>query len=135
MTVVVSDTSPLNYLVMSGEIEILHRLYDKVLIPSEVLAELEDSGTPSEVLQWVRARPDWIEVRRVDIHGDETDLNQLDDGERRRFFWRSRGPTSCCSSMMPRAAQKLTGGIFRTPERSVCSELPPHVGSWIFQRH
>ncbi len=67
MTVVVSDTSPLNYLVMIGEITILHRLYDKVLIPFEVLAELEDSGAPPQVLQWVRARPDWLEVRKVDI--------------------------------------------------------------------
>jgi len=82
MTVVVSDTSPLNYLVMIGEVEILQRLYDRVLIPFEVLAELEDSGTPSQVLQWVRARPGWLEVRKVDIHHDETALNQLDDGER-----------------------------------------------------
>ena len=82
MTVVVSDTSSLNYLVMIGEIAILPRLYDKVLIPSEVLAELEDSGTPSEVLQWVRSRPDWLEVRRVDIHDGGTVLNQLDEGER-----------------------------------------------------
>jgi predicted nucleic acid-binding protein len=82
MTVVVSDTSPLNYLVMIGEIAILHRLYDKVLVPAEVLAELQNDGAPSEVLQWVRSQPDWIEVRRVDIHRDETALNQLGEGER-----------------------------------------------------
>jgi predicted nucleic acid-binding protein len=81
MTVVVSDTSPLNYLVMIGEVAILHRLYDRVLVPAEVLAELQDSGAPSEVLQWVRAQPDWLEVRRVDIHHDETALNQLGEGE------------------------------------------------------
>jgi predicted nucleic acid-binding protein len=50
MTVVVSDSSPLNYLVMIGEVAILHRLYDRVLVPAEVLAELQDSGAPSEVL-------------------------------------------------------------------------------------
>ena len=82
MTVVVSDTSPLNYLVMIGEIAILHRLYDRVLIPSEVLAELEDGGTPSEVLLWVRSQPDWLEVRSVDIHHEDAALNQLDEGER-----------------------------------------------------
>jgi len=82
MTVVVADTSPLNYLVTIGEIAVLHRLYDKVLIPSEVLAELEDSGAPSEVRQWIRSRPDWIEVRRVDIHYDDSALNRLDEGER-----------------------------------------------------
>jgi predicted nucleic acid-binding protein len=82
MTVVVSDTSPLNYLVMIGEITILHRLYDKVVVPFEVLTELEDDGAPAEVLQWVRSQPDWLEVRRVDIHHGETALNQLDKGER-----------------------------------------------------
>jgi predicted nucleic acid-binding protein len=82
MTVDVSDTSPLNYLVMIGEIAILHRLYDKVLVPAEVLAELQDSGAPSEVLQWVRSRPDWLDVRRVDFRHDETALSQLDAGER-----------------------------------------------------
>ena len=92
MTVVVSDTSPLNYLVMIGEIGILHRLYDKVLIPSEVLAELADSGTPSEVLLWVRSQPDWLEVRRVDIHHDDTALNQLDEGERAAILLAQQEP-------------------------------------------
>jgi predicted nucleic acid-binding protein len=81
MTVVVSDTSPIHNQVMIGEIAILHRLFDKVLIPSEVFAELEDRGAPAEVLQWVRSRPDWLDVRRVDIHHDDPSLNQLDDGE------------------------------------------------------
>jgi predicted nucleic acid-binding protein len=75
MTAVVSDTSPLNYLVMIGEIATLHRLYDRVLVPAEVLAELQDDGAPSEVLQWVRSQPDWLEVRRVDVPHDETVLN------------------------------------------------------------
>jgi predicted nucleic acid-binding protein len=82
MTVVVSDTSPLNYLVMIGEVEILHRLYDRVLIPDEVLAELEDPGAPPEVLQWLRARPGWLEVRRVDVRRGDAMLDQLDEGER-----------------------------------------------------
>jgi len=82
MTAVVSDTSPLNYLVMIGEIATLHRLYDRVLVPAEVLAELQDDGAPSEVLQWVRSQPDWLEVRRVGIRHDEAALNRLDKGER-----------------------------------------------------
>jgi predicted nucleic acid-binding protein len=38
MTVVVADTSPLNYLVLIRQIEVLSRFYGEVLIPSEVLA-------------------------------------------------------------------------------------------------
>jgi predicted nucleic acid-binding protein len=92
MTVVVSDTSPLNYLVMIGEIAILHRLYDRVLIPSEVLAELEHGGTPSEVLLWVRSQPDWLEVRSVDIDHDDAALNQLDEGERAAILLAQQEP-------------------------------------------
>jgi hypothetical protein len=44
--IVVADTSPLNYLVLIGEIELLAALYQKVLIPEEVLRELQRTGTP-----------------------------------------------------------------------------------------
>ena len=40
MTVVVADTSPLNYLVLIGELAILPSLYGQVVMPPEVLAEL-----------------------------------------------------------------------------------------------
>ena len=46
MTVVIADTSPVNYLVLIGEIAILPRLYGQVLIPPEVLAELSDADAP-----------------------------------------------------------------------------------------
>ena len=49
MTVVVADTSPLSYLVLIGQIEVLHRLYGKVFVPPEVLAELASSGAPPQV--------------------------------------------------------------------------------------
>jgi len=45
MTVVIADTSPLNYLVLIGQIELLRRLYGKVLIPTEVLAEHRQGRT------------------------------------------------------------------------------------------
>lgn len=46
MKVVVADTSPLNYLVLIGQVDVLRRLYGKVLIPPEVLDELNNSGAP-----------------------------------------------------------------------------------------
>ena len=47
MTVVVSDTSPLNYLVLIGEIDLLRAIYGRVVIPDAVLLELRDAGSPS----------------------------------------------------------------------------------------
>ena len=50
MTVVIGDASPINYLLLIGEITILPRLYGQVLIPPEVLAELSDADAPPKVL-------------------------------------------------------------------------------------
>jgi len=56
MTVVIADTSPLNYLVLIGQIEILRRLYGKVVVPAEVLLELDAPGAPVQVFNWARHR-------------------------------------------------------------------------------
>jgi predicted nucleic acid-binding protein len=82
MTVVIADTSPLNYLLLIGEIAILPSLYGQVFIPPEVLAELCDAGAPPEVLKWVRLQPAWLQVRQVRIAHDDPALRQLDPGER-----------------------------------------------------
>jgi len=39
MTVVIADTSPINYLVLIDEVGILPRLYHRIVIPEEVFAE------------------------------------------------------------------------------------------------
>jgi predicted nucleic acid-binding protein len=43
--IVVADTSPLNYLILIDEIELLPDLFEKVLLPSAVLQELKHSHT------------------------------------------------------------------------------------------
>jgi predicted nucleic acid-binding protein len=40
MIVVVSDTSPLHYLVLVEQVEVLPRLFDEVLVPPAVLREM-----------------------------------------------------------------------------------------------
>ena len=39
--IVISDTSPLNYLVLIGQAEIVHELYDRVIIPQAVYTAAE----------------------------------------------------------------------------------------------
>jgi predicted nucleic acid-binding protein len=63
MTIVVSDTSPLNYLLLCGAVDVLPRLFGKVTIPGAVLAELNSADAPSIVRAWTGALPAWIEVR------------------------------------------------------------------------
>jgi predicted nucleic acid-binding protein len=79
--IVVADTSPLNYLVLKGEIELLPALYLKVLIPQEVHRELQQPGTPPAVRAWALSLPAWCEVRSIASVPDAA-LEELDPGER-----------------------------------------------------
>ena len=65
MTVVVADSSPLNYLVLIGSIDVLHRLYASIFVPQQVVVELTDPAAPREVGNWARTLPDWVEVRSI----------------------------------------------------------------------
>jgi predicted nucleic acid-binding protein len=61
--IVVSDTSPLNYLVLIGEIDILPPLFGRVLAPPEVLRELQHPQAPAPVRDWAKRPPPWLELR------------------------------------------------------------------------
>jgi predicted nucleic acid-binding protein len=78
---VVSNTSPLNYLVLIGEIEILPTLHHHVVIPVAVSEELHDPATLDAVRGWIENPPGWIEIRRPKHLPDER-LGELGRGER-----------------------------------------------------
>jgi predicted nucleic acid-binding protein len=61
--IVVADTSPINYLVLIGHIEILPHFYGRILIPPSVWEELQDRNTPDSVRKWVAQGPAWLEMR------------------------------------------------------------------------
>ncbi len=63
MSVVVSDTSPLHYLILCGAETILPRLFLKVVIPPMVFSEMQQPNTPLPVLEWARALPEWVAVQ------------------------------------------------------------------------
>jgi predicted nucleic acid-binding protein len=79
--VVVADTSPLNYLVLIGEAEVLPRLYGEVVIPQAVLLELQHTAAPRAAADWIAAPPPWLIVDRtrppISSLGED-----LDPGER-----------------------------------------------------
>ena len=66
--IVVSNTSPLNYLVLIDAQDVLPALYKRVLIPSEVGDELRAPGTPEKVRNWFNDAPPWLEVRTAPEH-------------------------------------------------------------------
>jgi predicted nucleic acid-binding protein len=78
VTTVVSDTSPITYLCLIGEIGVLLTLFTEVLIPPGVLKDLQHPSAPKAVTDWLAAVPDWVRVRAPTAL--QAELN-LDPGE------------------------------------------------------
>jgi len=55
--IVVSDTTSLNYLILIGHIDLLHRLYGQVIIPTTFANELRHLGAPGSVWEWIGSPP------------------------------------------------------------------------------
>jgi predicted nucleic acid-binding protein len=81
MSVIISNTTPINYLVLIDHIAVLHHLYARVIIPRAVFGELQEEGTPAKVKVWMALHPAWLEVRTVSTPLDAS-LAYLDVGER-----------------------------------------------------
>ena len=81
MSVIISNTTPINYLVLIDHIAVLPQLYARIIIPQAVFGELQEEGAPAKVKVWVAAHPAWLEVRTVSVAPD-TSLAYLDIGER-----------------------------------------------------
>jgi predicted nucleic acid-binding protein len=60
--IVVCDTSPVHYLVLIDEVDLLPRLFESVFLPTGVLAELQHPGTPPDVSSWAHELPPWVRV-------------------------------------------------------------------------
>jgi predicted nucleic acid-binding protein len=63
VSVVVSDTSPLHYLILCGAEGALPRLFQQVVIPPTVFRELRQPNTPPPVREWARSLPAWAIVQ------------------------------------------------------------------------
>jgi predicted nucleic acid-binding protein len=61
--IVVCDTSPINYLLLTGCVTVLEELYGRIIMPGSVFAELQEPGAPQAVKVWMANLPDWVEVR------------------------------------------------------------------------
>jgi predicted nucleic acid-binding protein len=81
--IVVADTSPINHLVLIGEIGVLPKLYDRIPIPPSVCGELEHARAPEAVRLWINQSPEWLHVRASGLQPDSHLLEaDIDAGER-----------------------------------------------------
>ena len=78
--IVVSNTSPICYLVLIEAVDLLPQLYGEVVIPQAVRDELGALGSPVVLRQWIENPPVWLKVESVSTSIDES-LKDLDKGE------------------------------------------------------
>jgi predicted nucleic acid-binding protein len=79
--IVIADTSPVNYLVRIGSVDILPQLYGRVLVPPSVCGELQHPRAPEVVRAWILTPPHWLEIVAPKQTPDSA-LIDLDPGER-----------------------------------------------------
>lgn len=80
--IVISDTSPICYLLLIGEIDLLSQLYGQVIIPKIVQQELSDNQAPTIVQNWIKNPPTWLKIETIQENNDDPDLQGLDPGEK-----------------------------------------------------
>jgi predicted nucleic acid-binding protein len=78
--IAVADTSPVCYLILIGEIDLLRRLFTRVWIPQAVVDELLHDDAPEAVRQWASNLPTWISVRETSLKS-RAGMEKLQVGE------------------------------------------------------
>lgn len=88
--IVVSDTSPISYLVLIEGEEVIPQLYGEVVVPEAVRRELVHSRGPEKVRARISSSPSWMKVDTAESDAgtlrpgekQQGDLQDLDPGER-----------------------------------------------------
>jgi predicted nucleic acid-binding protein len=75
---VVSNTSPLRYLVEVEAVDVLPKLFDQLITTPQVMGELRLGHFPEVVRKWAEHPPAWLQIERP---GNLRFTEQLDDGE------------------------------------------------------
>lgn len=79
--IIVSNTSPINHLILMGNIHLLPELFGQITIPQTVMSELSAPEAPNIVRTWIGTPPDWLKIQSVS-HPRDAIVNLLDPGER-----------------------------------------------------
>lgn len=79
--IIVSDTSPICYLLLINQIDILPTLYNVIVIPKTVADELAASESPPIVKNWIDQPPIWLQIDTTELP-QAIDIGKLDPGER-----------------------------------------------------
>jgi hypothetical protein len=108
--IVVSDTSPISYLVLIELQDLLPKLFDRILIPEALHSELRSDAAPDPIKRFLAEGPDWLEVRP----SPEIDpaLRQLDSVNERPSRWHCLSGRMQCFSTNGRIARPPANADF-----------------------
>lgn len=114
---IVCDTSPLSYLVLIGEIDILADLYGHVSIPPAVAEELRHPDGPEATRQWISAPPRWLRVSSPAPRS----LNEITSSENPTFSALDRGERAAICLAVQEEARLLV--IDERAGRAIANDL------------
>jgi predicted nucleic acid-binding protein len=80
--VIVSNTTPLRYLIAGRQEHLLEELFTKICIPGAVFDELTHQRSPESVRSFISSMPRWLEVCPVNDPGEHSVPHLLHRGER-----------------------------------------------------
>jgi len=79
--IVISNTSPLRYLIAIKRADLVSNIFNHVVIPRGVHAELTHSSSPEIVRTWMAHAPNWLETQELGRSPEAQFVRVLDQGE------------------------------------------------------
>jgi predicted nucleic acid-binding protein len=130
--IAVADASPLCYLVLIGEIDLLPQLFSRVLVPQAVILELLHEDAPAAVRAWASNPPGWISAEHTpDVIS--RGMEKLQAGERAAIFL-AESVEADIVIIDEKAARLIAAERgFRLPEYWVYSERPERASCSIWR--
>jgi predicted nucleic acid-binding protein len=90
---VIADTGPVNYLILIGHIDLLPRMFERMVLPAAVQTELSNPLAPLAVQRWIADFPAWMEIAQTP---DVTLSTGIAKAKRRLSLWRLPCTQTCC---------------------------------------
>ncbi len=111
--IVVSDTTPLNYLILIDVIDVLPKLYGTVMIPRAVWLEMSVPLAPASVRQFVAKAPIWCQV--VNVTCSDQKIAGLGTGESEAIISRGNSGQIYCLRMTGAHGERRSVWASRSP--------------------
>jgi hypothetical protein len=126
--IVIADATPLNYLILIDQAELLPRLFDRILIPPAVFEELQHQETPDVVRRWIARPPSWLHVQALRSVLDPA-LGLIQESGKPSPSRRSFTPISFSWTMPTLAAKRLGAACLSSGHWASCAKRHAAISS------